>query len=226
MHTHHALRNTRAVAIAIGVVALFASTTLVSAQSIGSGEPGRRALLPRAEEIALARSAAPASVSDSAEVWILAGDRYELAEPGSNGVACLVSRDWLASLEPICYDAEAAATIMRIGMRRTELLHGGRSLDATNAQVSSELASGALRLPRRPALAYMMSAAQKLISDDGTPVGAWKPHLMLYYPYITAADLGLSGQGDPQTVMLSGSGGATSVMIFVLSDFVQPRMPG
>ncbi|MCI0432579.1 MAG: hypothetical protein L0271_02860 [Gemmatimonadetes bacterium] len=193
-------------------------------QSLGSGESGRRTLLPPAEEIALARSAAHPEVSDSAEVWVLGAGGFELAERGTNGVACIVARDWLASLEPICYDPEAAASIMRIGMRRTELLHAGRPVQEVDAVVSAELTSGALRLPRRPAMAYMLSAGQKLINEEGRPVGRWQPHLMLYYPYLTAADLGLRGEGDPRTVIVSDNGAATSVMILIVRDFVEPRI--
>lgn len=218
MFAKHAARTVVSIPIA-----LVAFPLLVTAQSLGAGESGRRALMQRAEEIALARSAAPADVSDSAEVWVLAAHGYELAEPGTNGVACMVARDWLVSIEPICYDPEAAATIMRIGMRRIELLHAGTALATANATVSAELASGALRLPRRPALAYMLSSGQKLVNDEGNPVGRWQPHLMLYYPYLTAADLGLRGDGDPGTIMVSAGGAATSVMIMVVREFVEPR---
>src|SRR5271157_3315641 len=45
-------------------------------------------------EIALARSAAPASVSDADEVMVLRRDGYATAVKGSNGFVCAVERSW------------------------------------------------------------------------------------------------------------------------------------
>ncbi len=45
-------------------------------------------------EIALARSAAPASISDAAEVMVLRRDGYATAVKGSNGFVCIVERSW------------------------------------------------------------------------------------------------------------------------------------
>src|SRR3984893_694257 len=45
-------------------------------------------------EIALARSAAPASISDAAEVMVLRHDGYTTAAKGSNGFVCIVERSW------------------------------------------------------------------------------------------------------------------------------------
>ena len=46
------------------------------------------------EEIALARSAAPASISGEAEVLTLGDKGYETAVTGKNGFICLVERSW------------------------------------------------------------------------------------------------------------------------------------
>ena len=45
-------------------------------------------------EIALARSSAPASISDAAEVMVLRRDGYATAVKGSNGFVCIVQRSW------------------------------------------------------------------------------------------------------------------------------------
>src|ERR1700742_2060310 len=45
-------------------------------------------------EIALARSAAPPSVSDAAEVMVLRRDGYAAAVKGSKGVLCIEERAW------------------------------------------------------------------------------------------------------------------------------------
>lgn len=192
------------------------------AQSQGGGQAGRRVLLPRNEEVALARSAAPGAVSDSASVWVLGERGYELAVHGSNGNACYVSRDWLESLEPHCFDAEGAVTVLPMAMHRIALLHQGRSIAEADREISDGIASGRFRLPRRPAMSYMMSAAQRLISDEGHPVGRWHPHLMIYYPYLTASDLGLGTRPDMGTAIVVDGGKPLANIMIVLRDFVQP----
>jgi len=65
-------------------------------------------------EIALARSAAPRSVSDGAEVMVLGREGYRTAVKGTNGFVCLVERSWGAATDdaefwnpkvrsPICF---------------------------------------------------------------------------------------------------------------------------
>jgi hypothetical protein len=49
----------------------------------------------RNAEIALARSAAPASISREAEVLVLGRHSYETAVKGKNGFACIVERSWM-----------------------------------------------------------------------------------------------------------------------------------
>lgn len=192
------------------------------AQSQGSGQSGRRALLPAEREIALARSAAPAVVTDSATVYVLGEQGYQVAVRGANGNACYVSRDWLESLEPHCFDAEGAATVMAMAMHRIALLHQGRSITEADREISDGIASGRFRLPRRPAMSYMMSAGQRLVSDEGRAVGRWQPHLMIYYPYLTAADLGLGATADLGTAIVVDPGKPLANIMIVLKEFVQP----
>jgi hypothetical protein len=51
-------------------------------------------LMPESAEIALARSAAPASISGDAEVMVLRRDGYATAVKGKNGFVCIVERAW------------------------------------------------------------------------------------------------------------------------------------
>jgi hypothetical protein len=196
---------------------------VAAAQSACSGQPGLRALLPRDREIPLARSAAPPSVSEAADVWTLGADGYSLAVEGTSGAACFVSRDWVESLEPVCYDPEGSATIMRVSMRRVELLHRGWAVADVDREIARAIGAGELRLPRRVAVSYMQSAAQRLVSDDGRSVGAWRPHLMLYQPYLSAADLGFSDGAAPNSLMLVDGGTPTAMMMIIVPDFVEPR---
>src|SRR5262249_2222113 len=55
--------------------------------------------MERNAEIALARTAAPSSVSHDAEVWVLGQKHYETAVKGTNGWICLVARAWMSSFD-------------------------------------------------------------------------------------------------------------------------------
>ena len=48
----------------------------------------------REDEIALARSAAPPSISADAEVLVLGSHGFETAVNGKNGFVCIVERSW------------------------------------------------------------------------------------------------------------------------------------
>lgn len=201
--------------------------TDATAQLFRNGDPGPRPLLSPGREIALARSAAPASVSDSASIYVLARNGYDLVIQGTNGVACYVSRAWVASIEPHCFDREGAATIMKIGMRRVELLHGGMSVEDANRTLAAAILEGTLRLPDRPVMSWMMSSAQQLVGDGGRAVGAWRPHVMIYYPYLTAEDAGLAGApGAPLSAVMANPGSALANVVVVVPEFVDPEPAG
>ncbi len=184
---------------------------------------GPRKVLPAAHEIALARSAAPASVADSASVYVFTDSGYVLAARGTNGAACYVSRSWPASVEPHCFDSEGAATILPMHMREVELLHRGVPPAEAEREIGAGISSGHFRLPRRPAVSYMMSAAQELISDDGRPVGRWRPHVMIYYPFLE--DEGGARTPDMKAAMITGARTASSSITLVVPEFVPVRQP-
>jgi len=82
---------------------------------------GQYLVANRADEVALARSAAPASISGDADVLTLGILGYESAAKGKNGFVCMVWRSWTAGLDdpefwnpklraPICLNPAAART--------------------------------------------------------------------------------------------------------------------
>jgi len=186
-----------------------------------TGPPGPRLVLERGLEIRLARSAAPSSVSEHATVFTLVNGKYEVAEQGTNGNACYVSRSWPESLEPHCFDAEGARTIMRMEMRGVEFAHAGVTAEEAKRRFVAGIADGTFALPRRPVMSWMMSSAQVLYSDAGRRVGAWLPHVMIYYPNLEAGMLG-AGAPDMAAGMLVGAGTATSNLMIVVPKAVDP----
>jgi len=202
--------------VTVGIVCF--AVARADAQSADTLRTGRRALLPRDREIALARSAAPPTVSDSATIWVLGDTSYEVAVRGTNGNVCFVGRDWIDTITPECFDAEGAATVLEMERMHVELLHRGRSESQAQQAITEALRAGRLRPPRRPALCYMMSADQWLINEQRHVEGHWHPHLMVYYPYLTSADLG-SGDGGSDTALMLWEGTPWSSIVIVVPRF-------
>ena len=186
-----------------------------------SSRAGRRAALPREYEIALARSAAPASVSAHATILVLTDTGYAVAVEGSSGVVCVVNRSWRDSVEPHCYDSEAAATILPIETTRLRLRQAERAEADIEHEIAAGLTSGRFRLPRRPAMSYMMSASQILYDDAGKRVGPWRPHVMLYYPGLTNEALGFASAPDMHVGMVSESGRPEANLMMIMPAFVE-----
>ena len=68
-------------------------------------------LMPPGSEIALARSAAPAAISDKATVLTLDSQGYQTAVRGTNGFTCLVERSWMSPFdEPRFLESEDQGT--------------------------------------------------------------------------------------------------------------------
>ncbi len=205
------------------VLLLTTAATSLEGQETGAGAAGNRVMLPRDEEIALARSAAPPGFARNARIWVFTGTSYVVGEAGTGGAACYVGRNWPESLEPHCFDPEGAETILPIEIRRVELRAAGKDSVEVERDIAAGLAAGRFRLPRRPALSYMLSSAQRLISDDGKPVGSWRPHIMIYYPYLTAADVGLAGDPDFRGAILVDAGRPTANLMIVVPKFIDPE---
>lgn len=183
-------------------------------------------LLPQAEEIALARSAAPAYVSDEATVMVLRRGGYVVAAEGTNGVTCYVSRSVPGAREPHCFDEEGSRTILQIGVFRARMREEGKTGAEIEELVAQAIADGSLRVPQRPAMSYMMSSAQNLYAPDGRNVGKWNPHLMIYFPYLTTEGLGLGGPPSTEAAIVVNPGTPTSNMMIVVKDFVDPQPSG
>jgi hypothetical protein len=155
-------------------------------------------------------------------VWFFDHGRYVIADSGTTSVECYVSRSWPLSLEPHCFDAEGAATIMRMAMRGVELAHAGVSkTDAAN-RLALALAEGEFRLPMRPAMSWMMSAKQVLYSDQGQPAGAWRPHIMIYIPFLTTEMAGTGTNDNPFAGMVVDPGKPTANLMVVVPRAVEP----
>lgn len=196
--------------IGSALVLVFVLISPGAAQSANTVQPKMaplaQYLLPRAAEIALARSAAPQSISGSAEILVLARDGFHEAVKGSNGFVCLVARSWSAAYSdpgfwdpklhaPICYNSLAAKSQVPATIERTRVALAGGSRVEMAAAIKAAIASGELPAAQSGSMAYMMSRQAYL----NYRVGHWRPHLMFFTP---EADPKSWGAGLPASPIL------------------------
>ncbi len=176
------------------VVSTLATVLAATAASAQHGYPVIPRPLPDSEEVRLARSAAPAEVSGAASAYAIRDGKPRLLLAGTNGCACMVSRDLHeGSLYPICYDVEATKSVLPRELMEVSLRSQGRSETEVIRAVDSAYQTGTLHAPATLAVAYMMSSRQVLFSSplaEGQRVGAWHPHLMLFVPGASPEQLG------------------------------------
>jgi hypothetical protein len=185
---------------------------LASAASIQAGNGATRYadmaaldeyLMPREQEIAMARSAAPASISTAAEIWVLTPNGYESVAGGTDGFTCLVERSWSASLDdpefwnpriraPICFNAAAARYLVPLLHLKSKAVIGTRSKDKMAEQVRRALARDELPALPAGAMCFMMSSSGFL----GDQNGHWHPHLMFFERHTPAAAWGANAAGS------------------------------
>jgi hypothetical protein len=148
----------------------------------------------RSAEIALARSAAPASISKNASVLVLTPRGYVTAVEGTNGFVCNVERSWQSGFDdpgfwnprlrgPVCMNAAAVRSVLPLQHRVTDLALSRLSREEILARMKEALAKKELGPPEIGSMSYMMSKEQYL--GDGN--GHWHPHLMFYVPGETNA---------------------------------------
>ena len=158
----------------------------------------------RDAEIALARSAAPTSISADATVLVFEKSGYQTAVKGKNGFTCLVERAWMSPFDspefwnfkmrgPICYNPAAVRTILPYTVNRTRLALTGLSKADMRENIAAAIAKKELPMPEAGAMSYMMSKSGNL----GDSVGHWCPHLMFHVPKAGESSWGADVAGSP-----------------------------
>ena len=179
-------------------------------------------LMDRNAEIALARSAAPESISRDAEVSVLGRHGYETAVKGKNGFVCVVERAWMSPFDdpqfwnpklrgPICFNPPAARSILPLTFKRTELVLAGLSkaqiIEGIKTFDKKELP------PLEPGgMCYMMSSQGYL----GDSIGHWVPHLMFYVPQTDGVVWGADLPGSPVLLNPQFQGAPEPVTVFMI----------
>jgi hypothetical protein len=214
MNTKHAHRCAAAVAWSIVLFAL-ASVAAADASAAGDSQSGTtlyqqmapldQYLMPDSHaEIALARSAAPAAISEQATFLVLKPQGYETVVSGTNGFTCLVERSWMSPFGrpefwnpkirgPVCYNPAASKSVFAYTLRRTKLALAGLSKAQMLDEIRAADARQELPGPEPGAMSFMMSKNGYL----GDAEGHWHSHLMIYVPKVAAASWGANLPGSP-----------------------------
>jgi hypothetical protein len=161
-------------------------------------------LMERNEEIALARSAAPESISKDATIMVLGRRSYETAIQGKNGFVCLVERSWISPIDdpgfwnpkgraPLCLNAAAARSYLPRTIKKTDLILAGRTKAQMMEAIVDAINKKELPTIETGAMCYMLSKQGYL----GDPVGHWHPHLMFFYSGTAPASWGAGQPGSP-----------------------------
>jgi hypothetical protein len=173
-------------------------------------------------EISLARSAAPSSVSEGAEVMVLERTGYTTAAQGRNGFLCLVERSWGAATHdrdfwnakirsPVCFNPAAARTYVPVYLMKTKLVLAGRSKTEIVQAIGSALDKKELPGLEPGAMAYMMSKQQYLSDEDKH----WHPHLMFLVPGDETKSWGANLPSSPVMAANDPEEGATIFLVWV-----------
>ena len=158
----------------------------------------------REAEIALARSAAPESISRDAEILVLGRHGYETAVKGKNGFVCIVERSWTAPIDdpgfwnpngraPLCLNAAAARSYLPRTIRKTDLILAGRTKAQMMEAIVAAINKKELPTMEPGAMCYMLSKQGYLSDRDGH----WHPHLMFFYSRTDPAAWGAGLPGSP-----------------------------
>ena len=192
----------------IAAMVILAMEKQVCAQSAGASYPKMSAvdqyLMAQQTEIALARSAAPESVSKDADILVLDRHGYQTAVKGRNGFVCAVQRSWTAGLDdpefwnpklraPTCFNTPAARSFLPRVVKRTTLVLAGKTKEQLASDMKAAFDSKEIPALETGAMAYMLSK-EGYLNDRA---GHWHPHVMVFIPQTDPAGWGANLPGSP-----------------------------
>jgi hypothetical protein len=157
----------------------------------------------RGAEIALARNAAPESISHDAEVQVLGRHGFETAVKGKSGFVCFVGRSWTSAPDsefwnpkvrvPMCVNAAAARSYLVHVSKLTDMGLAGRTQAQMTESITAAIAKKELPPMEPGAMCYMMG--KEGYGGDSNP--HWPSHLMFFYTDTDPATWGANLPGSP-----------------------------
>jgi hypothetical protein len=225
MKKHFTHRRSAAAVLAVALAIVTTGPSLAATAVSGESASARITpyLMASQQEIVLARSAAPASVSKHAAVMVLTAHGYITAAKGSNGFVCIVTRSWdnTASVEsgrfwdpktkvPYCVNAAGAGSMLAEYLQKSQWVLAGASQAEIGKRVEAARSMDKMSTAAAGAMCYMMSKQSWGVA--GRP-GAWRPHLMFFFPKSAAPNWGDNMDGTP---VVSGPADADMTMYSIL----------
>jgi hypothetical protein len=175
-------------------------------------------LLPRERELELALSAAPEHLRKAAAVFVLQRGGYVKAREGSNGFTCIVEREGVKGIAPVCFDQEGSETTLLMAFRKARLAEEGKNAQEVERIIDDDYRTGKLLAPRKPGIAYMLSSEFKVHDHkSGQMASVFPPHLMFYAPYRKNSDIGARSEdfGSQSRPWILNEGKAYAYIIVV-----------
>ena len=193
------------------VLLLFMSPTVTDAQEEKSTPYSAMAPIEQyriadpQEEISLARTAAPPSLSANAEVLVLGKQGYETAVAGNNGFVCFVERSWASGFDdaefwnpklraPNCFNPPAVRSVLPEYLKRTEWALAGMGRAQMLENTRDAFTNHRFPVVETGSLSFMLSK-QGYLSDDAA--GPWLPHVMFFVPRGQAVAWGAGLEASP-----------------------------
>src|SRR5215510_8129878 len=173
-----------ALVLIIGI-GFFAPNAVAQTDKYPKMAPVDQYLMEKSDEIQLARSAAPDSISREATILVLGRQGYETAVEGKNGFVCLVGRGWTGMFDwpefwspkvraADCMNPQAARSILPIVHLRARMVMAGRSKAEMVSALKTAYEKKQLPKLESGAMDYMMSKSSYLTDQGEHNV----PHLM------------------------------------------------
>ena len=187
-------------------------------------------MIAKDAEIALARSAAPANISDHASIEVLTETGFEVAQTGDNGFTCLVMRGFTGAptftppqfrfmvydphtVAPICLNPQAVKTVLPYYEFRTKLAIKGKTPEQMAEAVQKAYMHGEIPKRDQVSFGYMWSADQVL-----GPAGHWYPHIMIYAPNYENSMLGGNQMGSHLPAVSDDAGTPFTVIVIPVDE--------
>jgi len=180
-------------------------------------------LMDRGAEIALARSAAPESISRDATVTVLGRQGYETAVQGKNGFVCNVDRAWTQLFDQptfwnpkirgaVCYNPPAARSVLPVLDLRARLVLAGLSKEEIAARIKAAYARNELPPLEPGSMSFMMSKGSYLTDDGCHNIS----HVMFYTPVMDGANWGADLPNSPVSLLPQFRGAPEPINVFIL----------
>jgi len=182
-------------------------------------------------EVALARSAAPDSISGHATIKVLTPSGFQTVHDGDNGFVCMVMRGFTGAptftpvqirafitydaktRAPICFNPQAVRIVLPYYELRTKLGLEGKTAEQIAEEVQAAYTKGEIPKRTEVSFAYMWSADQVL-----GPAGHWHPHMMVYLPNYENTMLGNNDPGSDLPTIGDDAGTPFAVGVIPVDD--------